>query len=110
MINDFVVEALRKDNRLHVLLDDIFMKSEIDLTLHLVKNEIEKLKPGFEVLIDIKNMDSENTSLELKFNKYKKILQLMGAGSVRFIGLSYLLAQNRLQIGGDYSYKNEWFF
>ena len=109
MINSFIVKAQQEDNQLYVLLDGIFMKSEIDLALYLMKNEIQKLKPGYEVLIDIQNLDSEASTLEGKFNKYKKLLKLMGAGSIRFLGLSSFLAQYSYQNGGDYSYENEWF-
>ena len=109
MINDFVVKAQSENNQLYVLLDGIFMKSEIELTLYLIKKEIQKLQPGFKVLIDIQNLDIGNSSLELKFHKYKKMLRLMGAKSVKFIGLGSLFAQNQYQIGGDYSHENEWY-
>ena len=58
MINNFVVRAFTEKNQLKVLLDGVFMKSEFELALYLAKKEIRKLKPGFEVLIDIKNMHS----------------------------------------------------
>ena len=110
MINNFVVKAQLKSNQLQIFLDGIFMKSEIELTLYLIKTEIQKLSPGFKVLIDINNLDAGNLILEYKFNRYRKILRLMGASSVRFVGLSPLHKQNTLQNGGDYSYENEWFF
>jgi hypothetical protein len=110
MINDFVVQAQKENNQLYVLLDGIFMKSEIDLTLYLVKREILKLKPGFKALIDIQNLDTGNFKIEIDFNKYKKMLRLMGAKSVRFMGLSSLFIQNQYQNGGDYSFENEWYF
>jgi len=110
MINDFVVQAQKDNNQLYVLLDGIFMKSEIELTLYLIKNEILKLKPGFKALIDIQNLDTGDSTIEMNFNKYKKILRLMGARSIRFMGLSSLFVQNQYQNGGDYSYENEWYF
>jgi len=110
MINDFIVKAQKDNNQLYVLLDGIFMKSEIDLAFQLIKNEIKKLEPGYKVLIDIQNLDAGTSALELKFNKYRKMLKLMGAGTVKFLGLSSLFTQNKVEIGGDYSYENEWFF
>ncbi len=110
MINEFIVKAQKDNNQLFVLLDGIFMKSEIDLAFQLIKKEIKKLEPGYKVLIDIQNLDAGNSSFEFKFNKYRRILRLMGAGTVKFLGLSSLFTQNKLETGGDYSYKNEWYF
>ena len=110
MINDFIVKAQKDNNQLYVLLDGVFMKSEIDLAFQLIKNEIQKLKPGYKVLIDIQNLDAGVFAFEFKFNKYRKMLKLMGAGTVKFLGLSSLFTQNRVETGGDYSYENEWYF
>ncbi|MGD2036150.1 MAG: hypothetical protein PVF73_13885 [Bacteroidales bacterium] len=110
MINNFVIESHKEGNRLSVVLDGIFMKSEIELAIYLMKKEIRKLSPGFDVDIDIHNMDVNLSPHQLKVRKYRKILKLMGAGSVRFVGLSYLMAEPVHESGGDYSYENEWFF
>jgi hypothetical protein len=110
MINDFIVQAQKDNNQLYVLLDGTFMKSEIDLAFQLIKNEIQKLEPGYKVLIDIQNLDAGNSVLETKFNKYRKMLRLMGAETVKFLGLSSLFTHNKIEAGGDYSYENEWFF
>ena len=110
MINDFIVKAQKDNNQLYVLLDGVFMKSEIDLAFQLIKNEIQKLNPGYKVLIDIQNLDAGASAFEFKFYKYRKMLRLMGAGNVKFLGLSSLFTQNRVETGGDYSYENEWYF
>jgi len=110
MINDFIVEAQKKNNRLYVLLDGIFMKSEIDLALCLMKNEIRKLKPGFEVIIDIQKMNTGLSPMSFSFNKYRKLLRLMGAGSIQFLGLSHFFGEYEYQNGGYYPHENEWFF
>lgn len=110
MINKFIVKAQKENNQLYVLLDGFFMKSEIDLTLFLAKNEIQKLDPGYKVLIDIQNLDTRVSKLETKLNKYKKMLIQMGAGSVIFLGLSSLFTYYKYEDGGYYSYENEWIF
>lgn len=110
MINDFIVEAKKKNNQLYVLLDGIFMKSEIDLALCLMKKEIRKLKSGFEVIIDIQKMNTGLSPMSFNFSKYRKLLRLMGAGSVQFLGLSHFFEEHRYQNGGYYPHENEWFF
>jgi len=110
MINDFIVEAQKENNRLYVLLDGIYMKSEIDLALYLMKNEIRKLKPGFEVIIDIQNMDTGSSAMNLNFNKYRKLLRLMEPGTLRFKDLNHLFGEYEYQNGGYYPHENEWFF
>ena len=110
MINDFIVKAQTDENQLYVLLDGVFMKSEIDLAFQLIKSEIRKLKPGYKVLIDIQKLDTQESVVDFKINKYRKMLKLMGAGMVNFLGLSSLYAQNNADFGGDYSYQNEWYF
>lgn len=110
MINDFIIKAQKENNQLYILLDGIFMKSEMELIMYLIKKEIRKLKPCFEVSIDIHNMDSGALSVELQFLKFRKILKLMGAGTIKFVGLSNIFVQNEHQNGGDYSHENEWFF
>lgn len=68
MINSFIVKALPENNRLVVLLDGYFMKSEIDLALHLIAKEAERLASGFGVFLDVQNMDV----LKRDYPKYLK--------------------------------------
>lgn len=84
------------------------MKSEIELAFYLIKNESKKLNPGYEVLVDIKNLHSSNHRLGISFGKIKKMLKLMGSGELRFIGLNYAIARQMEKNGGIYSYENEW--
>lgn len=59
MINAFVVKAVPSSNILKVVLDGIFMKSEVELALHLIKIEKLKLKEGFNTIIDLSNFQSK---------------------------------------------------
>ncbi len=70
MINSFIVKALPENNRLVVLLDGYFMKSEIELAIHLIAKESKKLASSFGVLLDVQNLDA----LAKDYPKYLKLI------------------------------------
>ena len=110
MINDFIVRAYPEENRMRVILNGVFMKSEIELALHLARTEAIKLKPQFEVVVDIQNLKFAYKNYDLSLSQMKKMLKLLGAGTMHIMDL------NSTQIGrekvyvGFYPYENEWFF
>ena len=108
MINTFIVKSCTERNELQIILDGFFMKSELELAVHLAKRESEKLKKGFEVKLNLRNFHSSEYIVETYLIKMKKILSLAGCGSFNYIG--YAPARLAIEIGGFYPYENEWFF
>ena len=109
MINDFIVKALPDKNQLKITLDGYFMKSELELALHLAKKESRKLKQGFDILIDIQNLHSPVNSMDISFSKVKRILGILGGGKMHFAGLNYEIEKPVYENVGFYPDENEWF-
>lgn len=108
MINSFVVRGLKENNRLVIMLDGYFMESEIDLTLHLIKSETKKLSPGFGVLIDIHNLDSQDKNLKQNLNIIKNLLKELGSGKFVFKGTEYGTRLNNSNSVGFYPHEIGW--
>ena len=106
MINDFLIRAYPKENRLKVTLDGFFMKSELQLAIHLVRKESIKLNPGYEILLDIKNLKTDRR--ELNFNKLSRLLMKMGGGTILNVGLDYDSEISESNNGGFYPHENTW--
>lgn len=96
MINSFVVKAIPSSNLLKVNLDGIFMKSEIELALLLIKTEKLKLREGFKVLIDLSNFQPKGAEFQSIHFKIQQLLK------------TNLYCEKVLnnESGADYSYRN----
>jgi hypothetical protein len=110
MINNFIVKAIPEKNQLKVILDGFFMKSEIELAMHLAKRESKKLRKGYDVLVDITKFRSADKKSVLSAGKIHQLLKLMGSGELRFIGMNYAFAEAEFANVGFYPYENGWFF
>jgi hypothetical protein len=110
MINNFIVKAIPEKNQLKVILDGFFMKSEIELAMHLAKRESKKLNKGYDVLVDITKFRSSDKKSILSAGKIQQLLKLMGSGELRFIGMNYAFAETEYLNVGFYPYENGWFF
>jgi hypothetical protein len=109
MINDFMVKAFPEKNQLKISLDGYFMRSELELALHLAKRESKKLRKGFDILIDIQNMKSPVNAMDISFSKLKRILGVLGGGRMMFAGINFALEHETHQNVGLYPNENEWF-
>jgi hypothetical protein len=74
MEKSFIVTAIPSGNLLKIILRGFFLKSEVELALHLIKTEKIKLKEGFRVSIDISKFQSKSTDL---MSLHYKIQQLV---------------------------------
>jgi hypothetical protein len=111
MINSFIVKAVPEKNQLKVILDGFFMKSEVELAMHLAKRESKKLKKGYNVLIDITKFHSSEKVFSGNYGRIQHLLKMMGSGDLKFIGMNYnILAETNYANVGFYPYENEWFF
>ena len=109
MINNFLVKAIPDKNQMKIILDGYFMKSELELALHLAKRESKKLSKGFDILIDIRNVKNPTNAMDISFSKMKRILGMLGGGNLRFAGLDYAYEMQSPETVGFYSNENEWF-
>ena len=109
MINDFLVRANREKNELKIVLDGYFMKSELDLAFQLARQESRKLMPGFDVFVNIRNLNIPNKELLLDFERFERILKIMGGGSLKIVGLENTLSGFMYRNVGLYPYENAWF-
>jgi hypothetical protein len=109
MINNFIVKAIPEKNQLKIILDGFFMKSEIELAMHLARNESKKLIRGYDVLIDITRFKSANKIFMMSYDRIRKLLKLMGSGEIKFIGINYAQLQTEGASVGFFPYKNGWF-
>lgn len=87
MINDFLVQAFPEKNELKITLDGYFMISELELAIYLAKTESEKLLPGYQVLMDIKNLKTGTKKPDISFKKLQRMLKMIGGGSLRIKGM-----------------------
>ena len=110
MINDFIVQAYPEENLLKVILNGFFMESVIELALQLAKNEAEKLKPDFNVFVDIHNLKVAHKNYNLGMDKMKKILKVLGAGNMHLFGSNRSYKRRAGEYVGLYPHENEWFF
>ena len=109
MINNFIVRAFPEKNLLKICMDGFFMKSELELALHLAKRESKKLHVGFDVFIDIRNLKTLTNVMGINFSKLKRMLTILGGGNLQFLGLDYASKESMQENVGLYSHKNEWF-
>jgi hypothetical protein len=110
MINSFVIKAIPEKNQLKVILDGFFMKSEVELAMHLLKRESKKLKKGYNVLIDITRFHTAETAFSQNYSRIQHLLKMMGSGELKFIGMNYALEESVNESVGFYPYENGWFF
>jgi hypothetical protein len=110
MINNFIVRANSDKNELTVRLDGYFMKSEFELVICLIKEEIKKLLPGFILSIDIRNSNSSKFNNQLDISQVNNLAKSMGARKVNTIGQNNHSVSKINDIVGFYPYENEWLF
>jgi hypothetical protein len=94
MINSFIVRAIPDSNMLKVVLDGIFMKSEIELALMLVRNESKKLRNGFKVVADLSNFKSNGPGLHSGYFKIQQVFKSLGCNEINFIGQKIFTSLN----------------
>ncbi len=70
MITNFTVKASREKNDLLIAMDGFFMKSEVELVLHLAKKECKKLIPGFSMSFDIQHFNTSNRKTQFKIETW----------------------------------------
>ena len=87
MIDSFKVTAETKSNKLFMQLRGYFMKSEIELAFYLARKEIQKLKEGFEVVMDLDGMHTDKNLNNIMSLKAKHIFESLGAKRIRNIGV-----------------------
>jgi hypothetical protein len=92
MINNFIVKAIPEKNMLDVVLDGFFMKSEIELAMHLAKRESLKLRKGYNVRVDLTKFRSNEKRNVLSFERIQQQLKSMGSGNMKFIGANFSLS------------------
>jgi hypothetical protein len=107
MINDFLVKAFPEKNQLKIILDGYFMQWELELALYLAKKESKKLQRGFNVVIDIREMETPLKNMEIHFGKIKRILKMLGSASLEFVGVDYTFKRSLFENVGFYAYENE---
>jgi hypothetical protein len=101
-MNNFLVQADSENNRLRIVLDGFFVKSEIELAFCLLRIERKKLQPGFDVFVDIENLKYLNVDITITKTKMKKILKLAGAGRIQFARETYSFVDYDKLPGGFY--------
>jgi hypothetical protein len=102
MINNFIVKAFPERNLLKICMDGYFLRSELELALHLTKSESRKLKNGFKVIIDIRNMKTPINVLGINFSKLKRMLTILGAENLHFVGVDYASSKSVSEYVGFY--------
>ena len=107
MINNFTVKAYPEKNTLVMVLNGFFMRSEIELALHLARIESIKLNTGFDVLVNIENLKVAQKEFDMSYNKMKNILTLFGAGNLHLIEDYTVFTGVIDKTVGLYSYENE---
>ena len=75
MNKSFVITAIPSMNLLKIVLGGIFMKSEIEHALHLIKLERMKLKEGFKVLLDIDNLQTKTIDIVTVEHKIQQLIR-----------------------------------
>ncbi len=91
MINNFIVKAIPEKNLLNVVLDGFFMKSEIELAMHLAKRESQKLKKGYHVLVDLTKFRTGERNNYANYERIQRQLRLMGSGELKLVGMNFSL-------------------
>jgi hypothetical protein len=94
MINSFIIKAVPDSNLLKVVLDGVFMKSEVELAMLLVRNESKKLKNGFRVIADLANFKSKGQGFNPEYYKIKQVLKSIGCKEINFIGQKVFTSYN----------------
>ena len=110
MINDFLVRAFPDQNQLKIILDGCFMKSELELAFHLAKEESKKLLPGYNILVDIKNMKTTWKEFGSGLSKLNRLFREAGGGRLQIMGIDYESWSSTLNNVGFYPYENAWLF
>ncbi len=114
-MEDFKVKAVPEKNFLEIILGGYIMSSDIELVFYIAKKEIQKLNPGFEVRIDVRNYKTKNGKSELSSRKTRESFKDMGAGKVSYMQHNdYTMGRKALQAEtgynvGLYAYENGWF-
>jgi hypothetical protein len=75
MEKSFIVTAIPSGNLLKIVLKGIFLKSEVELALHLIKTESAKLKEGFRVTLDISKFQSKSTDMMSLHHKIQQLVK-----------------------------------
>jgi hypothetical protein len=94
MINSFIVKAIPDANLLKIVLDGVFMKSEVELALLLVRNESKKLKKGFKVVADLANFKSKSPGFNSGYYKIQQVLRSISYNEINFVGQSVFTSYN----------------
>lgn len=80
------IKTDKEKNRLYFVLKGYFLQSEVDLVVNKLCREIFKLRPGFDVIVDIK--DFKASSEDLKDLILIKLEKLRVSGSRNFINVT----------------------
>jgi hypothetical protein len=94
MINNFIVKAIPDSNTLKVVLDGVFMKSEVELAMLLVRNESKKLKNGFRVVADLANFKAKDPGFHSGYYKIQLVLRSIGCNELNFVGQKLFTSLN----------------
>lgn len=96
------IKTDKEKNRLYFVLKGYFLQSEVDLVVNKLCREIFKLKPGFDVIVDIK--DFKASSEDLKDLILVKLEKLRMSGSRNFINVT---GTNRMfEVFGKYKFSS----
>jgi hypothetical protein len=75
MINSYTIKAIPATNLLKVVLYGIFMKSEVELALLLIKTEKMKLKEVNKAIIDLSNFQPKGLDFHSIHYKIQQLLK-----------------------------------
>ena len=75
-MEQFDIRADKNRNRFYCILKGFFLESEIDLAFDRISAELENLRDGFDVVLDIQNLQTRPEYLkDFFFEKLKKIIE-----------------------------------
>jgi hypothetical protein len=75
-MEQFDIRADKNRNRFCCLLKGFFLESEIDLAFDRISAELKNLTDGFDVILDIQNLQTRPESLkDLFYERLKKMIE-----------------------------------
>jgi hypothetical protein len=91
---------------MYINLDGFFMKSELELALHLAYKESKNLLPGFKVIMDISNLRNNKTNSGFNLNWIRHSIMAMGGGLISLTGKNMRFDELYAKTVGFYAYEN----
>lgn len=92
--NEYTIEADTSLNRLNMRLSGSFSEEETIPIINRINAEVSKLKPGFDIINDIRDLKKVNIKAALRIKKGTKILEEKGGKRlIRVVGSSKLAIQ-----------------